>query len=162
MKGLFGVEEYPGTLVFQLQRTTDNQDAWKPILSRPELSPVSLVLSVGLHGGYPVPTQWNVCLDNCSGSTLRYLSLYRFVDAELQRQLTRTYGYQSGNLYRVQASRAEELSRLSVHHSASRSAIRSRLKGGCSQDWLPHYGFHASFPAKNLRGDHCSASAGVS
>ena len=46
MKGVFGVEEYPGMLVFQLQRTTDNQDAWKPILSRPGLAPVSLVLSV--------------------------------------------------------------------------------------------------------------------
>jgi hypothetical protein len=59
MKGVFGVEEYPGTLVFQLQRTTDNQDAWKPILSRPGLAPVSLVLSVGLPGGTPVLTQWN-------------------------------------------------------------------------------------------------------
>jgi hypothetical protein len=58
MKGLFGVEEYPGMLVFQLQRTTDNQDAWKPILTRPGLTPVSLVLSVGLPGGNPVPTQW--------------------------------------------------------------------------------------------------------
>jgi hypothetical protein len=59
MKGVFGVEEYPGMLVFQLQRTTDNQDAWKPVLSRPGLAPVSLVLSVGLPGRPPVPTQWN-------------------------------------------------------------------------------------------------------
>jgi hypothetical protein len=59
IKGVFGVEEYPGTLVFQLQRTTDNQDAWKPILSRPGLAPVSLILSVGLPGGAPVLSQWN-------------------------------------------------------------------------------------------------------
>jgi hypothetical protein len=52
------VEEYPGTLVFQLQRTADNQDAWIPILSRPGLTPVPVVLSVGLPGGSPVPTQW--------------------------------------------------------------------------------------------------------
>jgi hypothetical protein len=53
------VEEYPGTLAFQLQRTTDNQDAWKSILSRPGLAPVSLVLSVGLPGGSLYPLQWN-------------------------------------------------------------------------------------------------------
>jgi hypothetical protein len=59
MKGIVGVEEYPGTLVFQLQRTSDNQDAWKPILSRPGLTPVTLILSVGLPGGTPVLSQWN-------------------------------------------------------------------------------------------------------
>jgi hypothetical protein len=59
MQGIFGVEEYPGTLTFILRRNPGNQDAWKPLLARPGLSPLSLRLSVGLPGGTPVPTQWN-------------------------------------------------------------------------------------------------------
>jgi hypothetical protein len=50
--------EGTGTLLFTLDRDETNRDVWKPLLSRPSLTPKLVTLSVGIHGQQPLPTGW--------------------------------------------------------------------------------------------------------
>jgi len=59
VKGVFGASVGSETLVFQLNRTSDNRDAWKPLLGTPSFTPRTVRLSVGVPGKTSIPSAFD-------------------------------------------------------------------------------------------------------